>query len=113
MVGYIRLPTAILSLHGSGVVEHSPEDTVTPCRDSFLLGCVKIVCPGVVLVRWDKVDWAFLKRAEAKPAIELHLFEKLVMGLKILMFSTTYGSNNHFPEGFDAVVYISTELGDL
>ena len=113
MVGYIRLPTAILSLYGPGVVEHSPENTVAPCRDSFLLGRVKLVCPGVVLVCWDKVDWAFLKRAEAKPAIELHLFEKLIMNLKILMFPRTYGSDNHFPAGFDAVVHISTELGDL
>jgi hypothetical protein len=113
VVGYIRLPTTILSLRGSGVVEHSPENTIAPCRNSFLLGRVKFICPGVVFVCWDKVDWAFLKRTKAKPTIELHLFQKLVMDLKILMFSGTYGSDNHFPAGFDAIVQISADLGDL
>ena len=113
MVRYIRLPTAILGLCDSEVVLCSPENTVAPCWDSFLLGRIKIVRPGVVLVCWDKVDWSFLERTKAESTVEPHLFQKLVMGLKILMFSRTYGSNNYFPAGIDAVVQISTELGDL
>jgi len=35
------------------------------------------------------------------------------MDLEVLMLPRAYGSYDHFPTGFDAVVHISAELGDI
>ena len=35
------------------------------------------------------------------------------MDLEVLILARAYGSDDHFPTGFDAVVHISTELGNF